>query len=949
MAQQYEPGQRWISDSEAELGLGTILATDGRLLTVLYPATGETRQYALRNAPLTRVRFAPGDEITHFDGWKLNVQEVEDIDGLLVYHGITAQNEPRTLPETQLNNFIQFRLASDRLFAGQIDPLNWFALRYHSLEHRSRLLQSSLWGLGGTRAQPIAHQLHIAREVADRVAPRVLLADEVGLGKTIEAGLVIHRQLISGRASRVLILVPENLQHQWLVEMRRRFNLQVTLFDAERFAESDASNPFEDSQLALVSLEWLKESERAQDAAFAAGWDLLVVDEAHHLVWHPELASPEYRLVEQLAEVIPGVLLLTATPEQLGQESHFARLRLLDPSRFHDLEAFRAESANYRPVAEAVQELLDQGRLSAKAEETIKGFLGEEGEGLLQALAAGDTEASPRLVRELLDRHGTGRVLFRNTRAAVRGFPERHLHPYPLPNPVEYMELPIGDNPDLYPEVSFQSQHDSSDESERWWRFDPRVEWLIDTLKMLKKFKVLVICAHAETALDLEDALRVRSGIPATVFHEGMSILERDRAAAYFADEEFGAQVLICSEIGSEGRNFQFAHHLVLFDLPAHPDLLEQRIGRLDRIGQKHTIQLHVPYLETSPQERLFQWYNQALNAFLATCPTGNALQHQFGPRLLPLLDGGDDGDWQALVDEAEAERKRLEGELHNGRDRLLELNSGGAGEGERLVEDILEQDDQFALPIYMEALFEAFGIDSEDHSENALVLKPGEKMLDAGFPLGDDEGVTVTYDRNQALSREDMQFLTWEHPMVQGGMDLVLSGSMGNTAVALIKNKALKPGTVLLELLYVSEVVAPRALQLGRFLPPKALRCLLDGNGNDLASKVAFDTLNDQLESVPRGSANKFVQAQRDVLAAQINAAEAKIAPRHAERVAEAQHRLKAELDEELARLTALQAVNPSVRDSELEAVRHQRDEGLQLLDKAALRLESIRVLVAG
>ncbi|MCY1337724.1 RNA polymerase-associated protein RapA [compost metagenome] len=747
----------------------------------------------------------------------------------------------------------------------------------------------------------------------------------------------------------MLILVPENLQHQWLVEMRRRFNLQVALYDAERFAESDASNPFEDTQLALVSLEWLKDSERAQDAAFAAGWDLLVVDEAHHLVWHPEQASPEYRLVEQLAEVIPGVLLLTATPEQLGLESHFARLRLLDPNRFHDLDAFRAESANYRPVAEAVQELLDQGRLSAKAEATIKGFLGEEGESLLKALAEGDAEASPRLVRELLDRHGTGRVLFRNTRAAVQGFPERQLHPYPLPNPVEYMELPIGEHPDLYPEVSFQAQHDSGEEAERWWRFDPRVEWLIDTLKMLKKYKVLVICAHAETALDLEDALRLRSGIPATVFHEGMSILERDRAAAYFADEEFGAQVLICSEIGSEGRNFQFAHHLVLFDLPAHPDLLEQRIGRLDRIGQKHRIQLHVPYLENSPQERLFQWYHQALNAFLATCPTGNAIQQQFGPRLLPMLEGGDDKAWDALVQEAEAERKRLEAEMHNGRDRLLELNSGGAGEGERLVEEILELDDQFALPIYMESLFEAFGIDSEDHSENALVLKPGEKMLDAGFPLGDDEGVTVTYDRNQALSREDMQFLTWEHPMVQGGMDLVLSGSMGNTAVALIKNKALKPGTVLLELLYVSEVVAPRALQLGRFLPPKALRSLLDANGNDLASKVAFDTLNDQLESVPRGSANKFVQAQRDVLAAQINAAEAKIAPRHAERVAEAKRRLKAELDEELARLTALQAVNPTVRDSELEAIRHQRDEGLQLLDKAALRLESIRVLVAG
>lgn len=945
---QYQPGQRWISDSEAELGLGTILAEDGRLLTVLYPATGETRQYATRNAPLTRVRFAPGDEITHFEGWKLTVQEVEDVDGLLVYHGLDAQHKPVTMPETQLSNFIQFRLASDRLFAGQIDPLAWFALRYHSLEHNSRLLQSSLWGLGGARAQPIAHQLHIAREVADRIAPRVLLADEVGLGKTIEAGLVIHRQLLSGRASRVLILVPENLQHQWLVEMRRRFNLDVALFDAERFMESDASNPFEDCQLALVALEWLKDDEKAQDALFAAGWDLLVVDEAHHLVWHPEQASAEYSLVEQLAEVIPGVLLLTATPEQLGQDSHFARLRLLDPARFHDLQAFRAESSQYRPVAEAVQELLDQGKLSAQARDAIGGFLGDEGRELLDAIDGGDEEARARLVRELLDRHGTGRLLFRNTRAAVQGFPERELHPYPLPSPDEYLELPVGEHAELYPEVSYQAQEEIDDE-QRWWRIDPRVEWLIDTLKMLKKFKVLVICAHAETALDLEDALRVRSGIPATVFHEGMSILERDRAAAYFADEEFGAQVLICSEIGSEGRNFQFAHHLVLFDLPAHPDLLEQRIGRLDRIGQKHRIQLHVPYLENSPQERLFQWYHQALNAFLATCPTGNALQHQFGPRLLPLLENGDDGQWQQLLDEATAERIRLEGELHSGRDRLLELNSGGAGEGEALVEAILEQDDQFTLPIYMEELFNAFGIDSEDHSDNALILRPSEKMLDASFPLGDDEAVTVTYDREQALAREDMQFLTWEHPMVQGGMDLVLSGSMGNTAVALIKNKALKPGTVLLELLYVSEVVGPRKLQLGRFLPPAALRCLLDANGNDLAPKVGFETLNDQLESVTRASANKFVQAQRDVLAKQINDAEAKVMPRHVERVAEAKRRLIAELDEELARLIALRAVNPSVRDSEIEALREQREQSLAMFDKAALRLEAIRVLVAG
>ncbi|HHR0389723.1 TPA: RNA polymerase-associated protein RapA, partial [Pseudomonas aeruginosa] len=175
------------------------------------------------------------------------------------------------------------------------------------------------------------------------------------------------------------------------------------------------------------------------------------------------------------------------------------------------------------------------------------------------------------------------------------------------------------------------------------------------------------------------------------------------------------------------------------------------------------------------------------------------------------------------------------------------------------------------------------------------------------------------------------------------------LSGSMGNTSVALIKNKALKPGTVLLELLFVSEAVAPRALQLGRWLPPQALRCLLDANGNDLAGRVSLETLNDQLESVPRVSANKFVQAQRDVLAKQFDVAEGKIVPRHEERVARAKQQFAAAMDEELARLTALKAVNPSVRDSELDSLRTQREEGLALLDKASLRLEAIRILVAG
>lgn len=138
--------------------------------------------------------------------------------------------------------------------------------------------------------------------------------------------------------------------------------------------------------------------------------------------------------------------------------------------------------------------------------------------------------------------------------------------------------------------------------------------------------------------MQLEQALREREGIRATVFHEGMSIIERDKAAAYFAQEEGGAQVLICSEIGSEGRNFQFANQLVMFDLPFNPDLLEQRIGRLDRIGQKRDIDVYVPYLTETSQAILARWFQEGLNAFAETCPAGRAVYDAFAERLIPIL-----------------------------------------------------------------------------------------------------------------------------------------------------------------------------------------------------------------------------------------------------------------------------------------------------------------------
>lgn len=224
--QQFIPGQRWSSNTEPELGLGTLLALEGRTVRIVFLATGDIRNYAIGNMPMSRVQFEPGDRIESHEGWFLTVEHLIEENGLLNYQGRLDDGCKAVLAEGELSNFIQFNKPQERLFAGQIDDNRWFELRYETLQHINRLEQSPVQGLCGSRTSLLPHQLYIAHEVAHRHAPRVLLADEVGLGKTIEACLILHHQLLTGQAKRALIVVPETLVHQWLVELLRRFNLR---------------------------------------------------------------------------------------------------------------------------------------------------------------------------------------------------------------------------------------------------------------------------------------------------------------------------------------------------------------------------------------------------------------------------------------------------------------------------------------------------------------------------------------------------------------------------------------------------------------------------------------------------------------------------------------------------------------------------------------------------
>lgn len=947
MSHNFYPGQRWISESEPELGLGSVRRVTNRTVTIQFGASAETREYARDNAPLRRVRFQVGDTLTSRENATLTVQSVVERGGLIVYCAAG-----RELLETELSDAISFNQPEQRLLAGQLDPSEAFELRVAALEHQHRRRKSQVRGFGGGRIELIPHQLYIAAEVSGRLVPRVLLADEVGLGKTIETCLILQRLILTGRAQRVLILVPDSLVHQWFVELLRRFNLWFHIFDEERCEAIESNdpeaNPFLDDQLVLASISLFTSKEQRLQQAIVARWELLVVDEAHHLGWAPELVSPEYAVVEALGRQTPGLLLLTATPEQLGLASHFARLRLLDPDRFYDLAEFANEAAGYRDVARLTGQLLSQQKFTTNEVKLLVRILAEPEANVrakLEQISQEVAGARESLLAALLDQHGTGRVMFRNTRATIAGFPRRRARMYPL--------AAAASAAGLYEALAQEFATDAKSVGEFQPEFakDVRLDWLADLLRTLAPAKVLLITRTQAKVAAIDAALRQRMNIKQAVFHEGLTLVQRDRNAAWFAEED-GARLLICSEIGSEGRNFQFAQHLVLFDLPLDPELLEQRIGRLDRIGQAAEIQVHVPFVAGSSQEVLARWYHEGLNAFEKNLHGGREQLERFGARVQDLAQDFHEteptsrAELDHLIAETQIARQGMTERLEQGRDRLLELNSFRPETAAKLVQDIRQADADRTLDEFMLAVFDHYTIQVEELTPRTYQLGSAGVFAES-FPGLPAEGLTVTCDRQRALAREDIQFLTWDHPLVTGALDLLLGSEAGNSSFARWPDN--KVAGLYVETIYLLECIAPPALHVDRFLPPTPLRVLVDHCGNDAGSAIPAAQLTRQLKNSEGSALLEQPELRDELLPDLIEKAEAIARQQMSGIIAQARKVMIAQLEPEMARLKELQKVNRSVRAEEITALERQQQALEQHLRNARLRLDAIRLIQRG
>lgn len=941
----FVPGQRWISTAEPELGLGTVLRVEGRGVQVLFAKAGVLRPYAVDSAPLVRAEFRAGQRVAG-KGIAFLVEQVEIREELLIYRG-----EGRELHEGQLDDEQSVSQADDRLIGGRTDPVAQFELRVEGLRRRADARRSPAWGLGAARIGLVPHQLRVAGIAAARRPPRVLLADEVGLGKTIEAGMIVARQLATGRAARVLLLLPDTLVYQWFVELLRRFNLSFAIYDEERCEAltqvdegESASNPFEDEQLVIADFGFLEANPKRAQQLLDASWDLLVVDEAHHLAWTPEAASPRYALVEQLAAKTPGVILLTATPEQLGRSGHFARLRLLDPQRYHDLDAYLAEAERFQPLSQVADKLLDGEALDEAERAMLRTAFA--GDAALEARLAETTrpEHAREILAALIDRHGTGRAMFRNRRAGIGGFPQR----VPQWHLLEAAGLDDATRQALLAEFHADIQQPPP-MLEHDYANDPRLAALVALLDAHPQDKFLLICRSQAKVLALEEALRTRTGAGIARFHEGLGIVQRDRNAAYFAQPD-GARLLLCSEIGSEGRNFQFAHRLVLWDLPLDPDLLEQRIGRLDRIGQSHDISIHVLAVADSAQHVLARWYDEGVDAFRHSPADGRELLRRYGDTLARLAnqhargDDGRDQELDVLLAETRAAHEQMAELIRAGRDHLLELAASRDPHADELERAFRREDDDPARDAFVQRLLEGYGIHAEELGGKVLLLDPQYLSTDAlpGFAEGPQ---SATFSRAVALAREDLPLLRLDHPMVAGALDLALSGEQGNAAFMV--DDALPPRSALLQTVFVLECVADRKLDAERFLPALPITVTIDTRLAERAdfqpSEVALRKAADRNIEVPRY--RKFLAK---LVPPMLEKAEAAARDRAQSTIDDATAEAAGALDAELARLQALRAVNPSISTAEIATLAAERAALLAALPQSRLRLDAVRFVVS-
>jgi len=712
-ARKWTEGDYLTHRFNPELGVGRIMAVEGRALVVRFERTGKTLRIAANTEALARIDSGFRIRDLGFEGSGLDGSEraIDVADAEL----LQDVGRLRSMRESGMGSFLGGRI---RLFP---------------------------------------HQLYVAERATATDPVRWLLADEVGLGKTIEACLILNHLVHTGSSTRsgrgverCLVVVPEALTVQWLGELWRKYHHVFTLLDGPRLADVARDfgadfNPFDVHRRVVIALETLTERPELTEQAVSAGIDLLVVDEAQRIRrprGHP--GDPRYRAIAPIAALGRHVLLLSATPLEDDAHGFFRLLQLLRPDEFPDEVSCEERLSTGRPLPPCTSSTRrsDIGGLPARL--GIRIDLPDGAGSQLRAAVEGElrgpfgsanTESNPVTRRQTVDR--IRRALASGAAfAAVLGPQDRDL----------------------------RQQAEAMDKT------DPRLVWLLANAPRWRaaKEKTLIFVAHRETLEMLRTALSHRAQLASGVFHEDLSAARRDTEVARFRDPD-GPSLMVSTEAGGEGRNFEFCRRLILFDLPWKPTVVEQRIGRLDRIGRNMPVEIiyfRPPGGVGADVVRVFETLGMFREPLAGLEPQLAHIESALDEIALDAHASLTDARLERLVAEAGAARTRIREAAYQQLHRDPYWSDMAAGILARVPNDLDELTERIVTTACARLGFRVEHL----RGRRIFAIEFGnEAIVDSlpGVPGG--SAYVGTFDREEGVEDESIDFFASGHPLVEG------------------------------------------------------------------------------------------------------------------------------------------------------------------------------------
>ena len=750
----WQPGDRLLHRFNPDLGPGRILLVEERSLVAHFPASDTTLRLALDTDALRPLEFRPGMRGV------LHPAKKAVVVAALVGEGRLLLEDGREIDSDDLWPEPAGESLSERLARGDADSLDAFSLRLETLHLAAVREADGLGSFLGGRIRLFPHQFHVATAATRSDPVRWLLADEVGLGKTVESCLILNHLLRRGRADRTLIVAPGTLVVQWLGELWRKYHQVFVLLDDKRLQDVERDygagfNPFDAHPRVVIAVETLLQRPRLVERAVASGLDVVIVDEAHHLrrpPGHP--GNPQYRVVAPLTAAARHVLLLSATPLEDDAHGFFRLLQLLRPEEFPegvDFEARLADGVPLPPCTSATRRD-DIGGLPPRAPRAID--LDDDDEWRLHSALVERLRASP--VDNPLQR---ARKIRRIRRALAGG------------------DALLGIlDPD---EVALAKA------ARRVARTDPRVAWLARAAKRWRDAgdKTLVFVAHRESLEALKTAISHQVQLRVALFHEDLSPGQRDIEVAQFRLES-GPSMLLSTECGGEGRNFEFCTRLVLFDLPWNPMVVEQRIGRLDRIGRDRPVEIvyfRPPAGLGAAEVHLYEalgLFNKPLGGLERELAGVEAAMEELA------LEAGVDGDRQrfaTLIDTARRAWDRVQEAAYHELHRDPYRPESAEGILARIPADLDELNESVIV-----AACEQLGLAVEPQRGAATYsIELGTHARQESLPgVPGGSSFLGTFDRDEAVRNESIDFYAAGHPLVEGVLMHLEDSPLGRVAM---------------------------------------------------------------------------------------------------------------------------------------------------------------------